>query len=331
MDFDLIIIGAGVAAASALDTLAGRGLRIALIDKARSAGGRCATRRLSRDPQSPWLDSGAQYFTARSAALRQPLERWRAQGWLHNWSPRIACLNDQAVPQPSPDQQTRWVSPLGLNRFVRQVIAEHNQSIEMLLGTRVLSARPSAHGWQLEDDQARQWQCRRLLVTAPPAQARDLLPATLATALPAVEMQACLAVLLSCEHALDFDALFGGRSTSGIGWAANSLSKLERAPARGLWTLHADAQFSHGITDPEQAAQDLTDRFTSVCGLPTHAFTPVHQHLWRYARPAQAQIHDTPSMLLAQQLAIAGDWMHGGRVEGAWLSGQAAARALYAG
>lgn len=331
MDFDLIIVGAGVAAAAALDALNGRGLRIAVIDKARSAGGRCATRRLDKAENAPWLDSGAQYFTARSPSLQGKVHSWVEQGWLQAWSPRIVRLDNNGGLETSPDDQTRWVSPNGLNRLVRQIMTEPNSNtVQLVSGTRLLGARRDQDYWQLNDHQGAHWRARHLLLSAPPAQARALLGETFAAHVPEIDMHACLAVLLASDEAISFDALFGSHDDGEISWAANNLSKLSANPDSGLWTVHANPHFSAAVSDPAAAAQQLRASFATLCQLNPASFQPVHHHLWRYARPVQAQVHQTSAALLDCNLALAGDWMHGGRIEGAWLSGQAAAQALYA-
>ncbi len=329
MDFDLIIVGAGMGAAAALESVSELNLRIAVIDKARSVGGRCATRRTDASPDAPWLDSGAQYFTARSAAFQQHVANWSSSGWLQPWSPRIARLGDNGLIHPSPDQQTRWIAPSGMNQFVRQLLAEHSAQTQIVTSTRITRARLDAGMWQLQDEHAGQWRCKRLLITAPPAQTRDLLGDELATHVPDVHMQPCLAALARTSQPVAFDALFGASSHASIAWAANNLSKLGSAPQAGLWTIHAHPHFSLAQSPPQDAAQQLCAHFAELCELPTKAMELVHHHVWRYARPAQAQFHQTPTVLLTQQLALAGDWMNGGRIEGAWLSGRNAALALY--
>ena len=330
MDFDLIIVGAGVAAAAALDALNGRHLRIAVIDKAQSAGGRCATRRIAEAENAPWLDSGAQYFTARSPALQGKVLSWEKQNWLRPWSPRIVRLDSHSRLQPSPDQQTRWVSPNGLNRLVRQVMAGHNSNtVQLVTGTRLTRARYTQGQWQLNDHQGASWQARHLLLSTPPEQARALLDQSHAALVPDIDMHACLAVLLGCETAIPFDALFGSHESGAISWAANNLSKLKLNPANGLWSVHANPQFSAALTDPVEAAEHIRETFAALCQLSPDQFQPLHHHLWRYARPVQSHAHPTPAQLLACNLALAGDWMHGGRIEGAWLSGLAAVQALY--
>lgn len=59
---DVAIVGAGMAGLSCARALVEAGLKVAVFDKARGAGGRMATRR----GELASFDHGAQYFTARS-------------------------------------------------------------------------------------------------------------------------------------------------------------------------------------------------------------------------------------------------------------------------
>jgi len=55
----------------------------------------------------------------------------------------------------------------------------------------------------------------------------------------------------------------------------------------------------------------------------------VSAHRWRYARAAEP-LHVRTLTDEAHRVAVAGDWCAGNRVEGAWLSGQAAAASIRA-
>ncbi|HRA66197.1 MAG TPA: NAD(P)-binding protein, partial [Caldilinea sp.] len=50
---DVVIVGAGLCGLMAGAVLAERGLRLVLLDKGRSVGGRLATRRIGAGPTSP--------------------------------------------------------------------------------------------------------------------------------------------------------------------------------------------------------------------------------------------------------------------------------------
>ena len=92
-------------------------------------------------------------------------------------------------------------------------------------------------------------------------------------------------------------------------------------------TIHATPAFSleHQDDDRQKIGQYLLEVAAPWLGSETAEF---QVHAWRYARPRHEQDH--PCLILNQSpsLLIAGDAFGGPRVEGAALSGWAAAEAL---
>ena len=110
-----------------------------------------------------------------------------------------------------------------------------------------------------------------------------------------------------------------------IGWIADNLAKgVSPLPTA---TLHATARFSAANfeRDREESAQDLLRAADSLLGVPVRRH---RVHAWRYARPAV--LADGPCRLAAglPPLVFAGDAFVAPRVEGAAISGLAAADAL---
>jgi predicted NAD/FAD-dependent oxidoreductase len=112
---------------------------------------------------------------------------------------------------------------------------------------------------------------------------------------------------------------------SPLSWIARNNSKPGRGPAES-WVLHAGPAWSGAHLDdsPEAIASTLTGEFEQLVGL--GALRPVHTdaHRWRYALPpdplAAGALWDAEN-----RLAVCGDWCRGARIEGAVLSGIAAA------
>jgi predicted NAD/FAD-dependent oxidoreductase len=125
---------------------------------------------------------------------------------------------------------------------------------------------------------------------------------------------------------LSFDAAFVHGSP--LAWVARNSAKPGR-PTAEAWVLHASPEWSreHLELDQGTAAQRLVDAFrNAVVGelLPAASVTA---HRWRFALPenplAEACLFDEQRALVA-----CGDWAGGPRVEGAFLSGCAAAEGL---
>jgi len=332
----VVIVGAGLAGTSAAAVFVEAGWRITLIDKAGKPGGRCATRRVARDADSAWFDYGAQYFTAADTHFRALVETDLGTGHLQRWSPRIGVAergpNGWQI-TASPDSRERFVAPTGLNHWVRHRLA--CTGIDADCGQRASAITRHDQVWQVHcDNGVRHTDADALLITVPPVQARELLGERAAQfdALvgAATALRACHSWVVRTP-ALDFEGLFckGGN----LAWCADNSHKAgaTSTPHR-LWTLHASPEFSeqHVEATPDAIRALLVDEFAAVTGQSPSDLDAVHGHRWRYARPGDgAPPGDTGYALDAQdRLALAGDWLCGGRVEGAWSSGRQAALAL---
>lgn len=165
-----------------------------------------------------------------------------------------------------------------------------------------------------------------MIITAPPAQARDLLADSgleeLASQLddPVSRVLPCWAVAahfpespwphhegMRCQH----PALF---------WVANNSSKPGREDKGQWWVLHASPAWTeeHVDASAEQVADKLLAAFRELTGFETPPDEWV-THRWLYAR---SEGGDQPGHLWFPDygLGLAGDWLSGGRVEGAFDS-----------
>ena len=139
-------------------------------------------------------------------------------------------------------------------------------------------------------------------------------------------MHPCWAALVAFEEPVStpFDAAYV--TSSPLGWIARDRSK----PHRGLaetWVLHASAAWSTAHVDDAADAVGpfLLNAFADLvrARLPLPAYLGAHR--WRFA------CADPPLAVGAladpdQRLYVCGDWCAGNRVEGAFLSGLAAAQ-----
>ena len=82
IEFDILIVGAGLSGLMAANSLRGSGLHVMLVDKGRSVGGRLATRRIGPGK----ADHGAQFFTVRSPKFKSWVDEWLATELVYKWS-----------------------------------------------------------------------------------------------------------------------------------------------------------------------------------------------------------------------------------------------------
>ena len=141
-------------------------------------------------------------------------------------------------------------------------------------------------------------------------------------------MEPCWAVMVSCPLSLglEFDGAFVEESP--LGWVARNDAKPGRPPGEA-WVLHASPEWSreHLELDREVAAQWLVDALCEAVGRDLPPPASLTAHRWRFALPMNPLAEPC---LFDRELAVAacGDWAGGPRVEGAFLSGCAAAQSI---
>ncbi len=327
--WDAVVVGAGVSGLAAARVLVDAGCSVVVLDKARRPGGRCATRRTQADKGAPWFDFGAQYFTQRDDRFKQALRPLLECGALRPWGGRLAAMTEKGVLVPCVGSTPRYVGVGGMNRLARG-LADDLTAAGAQLRTRCRAQKVvyKRCQWVVCDEREGVFLAPRLVVALPGPQAQELLGGYFPSECLS-EMSPCLSVVARVSAQLPYDGLFMNDEV--LDWAANNNSKPGH-PGGGadLWTLHAQPGFSASVVasgDVEGAQQVVLAAFSRKLAL--NCVDPVAAHLWRNARPAAAEgpgFHLNSGM----GLALCGDWLGGGRVEGAWLSGGSAGRALVA-
>ncbi|WP_017936916.1 NAD(P)/FAD-dependent oxidoreductase [Zestomonas thermotolerans] len=319
----IAIIGTGLAGLSAAQSLTGAGLRVQLFDKSRGSGGRMASRR--SDAGS--LDLGAQYFTARDRRFLETVQHWQSRGWVAEWSPSLYNFSDGRLSY-SPDEQTRWVGTPRMSSITRALLG----GLPVQFSCRISEVFRGRRHWQLQDTEGQvHGPFSQVVIATPAPQATTLLAAApkLASAAASVAMEPVWAVALGFERPLETDIEGCFVQDSPLSWLARNRSKPGRDGALDTWVLHASSEWSkqHLDLSKELIIEQLHGAFAELigCAVPPPAFGLAHR--WLYARPAQA--HQWGVLADADLgLYACGDWCLSGRVEGAWLSGQEAARRL---
>lgn len=314
IETDVLIIGAGMAGLTAAGELQQAGYRVLAADKGRGVGGRMATRRIG----AAVVDHGAQFFTAKDARFVAAVAQWQQAGVAAAWFD-----GDQAA------DHIRWRGASNM-----AAVAKHlARDLHLRLETRITSISRTAHGWTAAEESGAAFSARAVLLTAPVEQSLALLsaggyalPPAINDRLQEIEYECCLAVLavLDSPSALPPPGALS-LSTGPIAWIADNQQKgISPVPAV---TLHAAAEFSraHWQDDRRQIGRALLDWAQPYIGADVSEF---QVHGWRYSRPLR--IHDAPFVALSDKppLLLAGDAFAGARIEGAALSGWAAADAL---
>ena len=323
MSAPIAIIGTGLAGLSAAQALHAAGLQVELFDKSRGSGGRMASKR--SDAGS--LDIGAQYFTARDRRFVDVVQQWQARGWVAEWDPQLYQLDEHGL-HPSPDEQLRWVGTPRMSAISRALLG----ALPVHFSCRITEVFRGEQNWQLQDAEGQSHGPFSAVIVATPApQATGLLSAApkLAGTAASVIMTPTWAVALAFASPLETPVQASFVRGSAIDWLARNRSKPGRDSHYDTWVLHASSEWSRQHLDlaKEEVIEHLHGAFAELigCCLPAPSFSLAHR--WLYARPAGN--HEWGALADADLgLYACGDWCLSGRVEGAWLSGQEAARRL---
>lgn len=317
----IAVVGAGIAGLTAARALQDHGHMVVVFDKSPAVGGRTAVRR----HESFAFDHGAQYFTARDPRFRRYVDAWIESGVVAEWQGRVVALADGSI--RSSGSATRYVGVPGMNGVAKHLA----RGLQIAARSRVHRLARDAAGWQLTrkaGDELGRFDA--VVVALPSAQAEELLATAgvIDARVRRCRLAPCWAVLLGFARELDvpFDGAFVDASP--LSWVARNNSKPGR-PQGESWVLHAGSEWStrHLELDSEEVVARLTAAFEQITGL--SGIEPAHRdaHRWRYALPPDP-LDEGCLWNLDERWVVCGDWCHGARVEGAFLSGMAAAGRL---
>lgn len=316
------IIGAGMAGISAARQLHEAGVTVELFDKSRGTGGRMSSKRTEYGE----FDIGTQYFTARHNAFRSELESWREQGWVARWQPRLCRIDEHGI-HPSEDEQHRYVGSPRMTALSRGLLG----GLTLHGSVRITQLDRHDQEWILTDsDGNRYGPFTQVVVATPAPQAIPLLAAApqLARAAEQAAMEPGWAVSISFSEpvATTIDAAFV--RSGPLDWICANHSKPGRAENCN-WVLQSTPEWAaaHLDTPAAEVAELLLQALGKALQTALPATRLLQAHRWLYARPAQTSDWGA---LAAPDIGLyaCGDWCLGGRLEGAWLSGQQAAQAV---
>lgn len=320
----IAILGAGIAGLSCAARLLAAGHAVEVIEKGRAPGGRASTRR-----GEGWqADHGAQYFTAHDPDFVAAVEAWRAAGVVADWPARIVAFDGHAF-SPVSNDGTRFVGTPRMSALGRHLA----EGLPVRYGTRVTALGRDDEDWIFDTaehgvlDQG----YSAVILTLPAQQAHALLVEAAPGFADIAErsaMRGCWALMarFAADPGLPFDAAFVNDGP--LSWVACDSSKPGR-PAGHTWVLHAPAADDIGGETDEELdgiAEAMIEAFAELGAPRPDAHT---LHRWRFAQPAQESAIGSLWAPL-ERIGLAGDWLNGGRIEGAWLSGRQLADAVIA-
>lgn len=309
---------AGLAAAR---TLSDAGIRVTVMEKARGVGGRVATRRI----EGAVFDHGAQFCTVRDERFAELVDRWCTNQAAREWA-RSFHPHEEATQGHRPT----YCGSHGMTSIAKELAT----SLDIRVTSRVCVLAADGAAWRIQAEGGATVQADAVVLTPPVPQTLDLLDASrirlskdMQHELERVQYERCIAVLALLDGPSRIPPPGGVKlDAEPIQWLADNYLK-GISPQASSITIHAGPEFSrvHWQEDDERLVKPLFDAASSYLRSPVR-FYQVHR--WRYSKPAPCLEQRCMSVLTAPPLILAGDAFGGPNVEGAVLSGWAAAERL---
>ncbi|KAF3889139.1 MULTISPECIES: NAD(P)/FAD-dependent oxidoreductase [Nostocales] len=334
---DVAVIGAGMAGLVCAQQLKQAGYSVLVVEKSRGLGGRVATRRLF----NTCADHGTCYLKPKGELLERFIEVLLQHHILEVWTQTVHELKPHSsVPTPeSSVPKPRYTAPVGISAIAKFLAP----GLDILLNQRVTAITPTPEKkWRLAMDASNEEiTATSVVIAIPSPQAlmlleplgENILGATFLNNLRSVEFSPCLSAIAGYPSTLkppiDWKAVtfIEDEHLAWIGLDSSKRSKPQQ-PVFVLQSSAAFAQHHEQTQDLKPAGEFMLDRAAEslqMSWLKTPEWIQVHR--WRYAFPTRPLQATYLAADTAVPLICCGDWCGGNFVEGAMLSGIAAAEA----
>ena len=315
---DVVVIGAGMAGLTAADELRKAGVSTIVLDKGRVPGGRMATRTI----EGASFDHGAQHFSVRSDRFRDKVDELRELGVVAEW------YKAESWTTPGLGAEARLIGTGGMRR-----IPEHLASgLDVRNAITIDRLHPTGDGYAAVADNHAVAHGSAVVLTAPVPQLLQLLAnsdlspeADVRRQLESVQYNPSLTVMAVLDRPSGLPEGHLAQPATGVAWLADNQDKgVSKLPAI---TIHSTAEFASAHLDEDRRtwARLLTDR---VAPLVEGQIVNATAHRWRYAEPQTTFDSGAVDLDIAGPVVLAGEVFAGAKVEGAFLSGLAAAEAI---
>jgi len=329
---NVALIGAGIAGLSCATALESAGFKVTVFEKSRGVSGRLSTR-----TNENWqCDHGAQYFTAREPLFYAEVERWVENKVAQLWQPTLKVFDgDTFTPKQRETKTARYVG-YPKNNSPATFLAK---TLHVMTETTVISLYQNAGLWQINSKEHGLYSENfdHVVLSVPAPQAAALLENTHPNfhhICSSVMMRPCFALMVNFDETIPcaFDGLFINNGI--LTWAARDSAKPGRQQSfhiKETWVLHAQAEWSalHVDDEKEIVAQHMLAEFNRILKL-DNAIKNAHSmiaapknhtlHRWLYA-DCERYLTDAYHYDNEEKIGMCSDWLNGGKVQGAWLSG----------
>ncbi|MFZ9489191.1 MAG: NAD(P)/FAD-dependent oxidoreductase [Ilumatobacteraceae bacterium] len=307
----VIVVGAGLSGLTAARHIAAGGHEVTVLDKGRSSGGRCATRRIG----DAVLDHGAQFFTVRSAEFANIADEWFRAGVAREWCRGFGNI----------DGHPRYCGSNGMTTITKHLAT----GLDVRCSRMVFSIERNVTRWKVNLDDGTVFDADAVVVTCPIPQSMSLLANTdlgIPDGIRTIEYDKTIAALVVVSGSTNVPAP-GGVQDGDTTFSFVADNQQKGISATRALTLHCNASFSDANWWTDQDSTHATVMSLAATWIGDAKILEHQPKRWRMATPRTTWHEPCWSH---GGIVLAGDAFAGPRVEGAVLSGLAAAEQLLA-
>ncbi|XP_022749386.1 uncharacterized protein LOC111298905 isoform X2 [Durio zibethinus] len=353
------VVGSGISGAVCAATLARNGISVTLFDSARGPGGRMSQRReISEDGKELLFDHGAPYFTVTNPDVLSVVAEWESRGLVAEWKLNFGsfdCFSNKFVNTENQERPSKkYVGVPRMNSICRALCHEPGVESKFNVGVGKFECIEPENLWSLmgldgqnlghfngvvaSDKNIFSPRFTEITGQSPPL---DLSLAPELVKLRNIPVNPCFALMVAFSDPLSLVPAKGFSLTNSkvLSWAYCESSKPGRSCTSERWVLHSTMEYAKdviaqtGLQKPSQetlskVGNEMLQEFLGTgLSIPQPFFKKAHR--WGSAFPA-ASIAKEEKCLWDEKkrLAICGDFCVSPNVEGAILSGLAAASKL---
>jgi renalase len=347
----IAIIGAGISGLSCATQLVKQGHRVTIFDKSKGVGGRMSTKKLPLGD----CDHGAQYFTCNHPQFAAQIQTWLDAQVIAIWDVSPVVLGGPPMKSPAKQNETttnrsevegsssalatpqkntiRYVGVPSMTAPAKHLNQQlKDQQVQVFTSHTISKLKRSPHQWMVtsQEHQDHPELFDTVIIAIPAEQALALIESHKPelSAICRTPMSPCFALIAQFNSSihLNFEAAFINQGP--LSWVCLNNHKPSRTGLE-TWLLHATADWSeqHLEADPLWVKEKMLEAFSGWVELNSgtkfdlaEAATTLHR--WKYANLKNSRpIEDGFVWQEELQLGLCGDWLNGGKVQGAWLSG----------